>query len=85
METQVACCIIWVINERINMSSKLITVVEVARKFNVHIDTVRRWVRERRIPCLRPTTRTIRFDLDAVEKALQKPVCRGKTEPKDKR
>lgn len=52
------------------MSKKLGTVVDVAHRFGVHVETVRLWVRKNKIPCLRPTSRTIRFDLEAVEKAL---------------
>ena len=57
--------------ERIAMP-KLITVCELSKHFSVHPETVRLWVRTGRVPCIRPTARTIRFDLKAVEKALAK-------------
>ena len=62
--------------------AKLATGIEVARRFDVHIDTVRRWVREAKIPCIRPTERTIRFDLRAVEESLCKPISGAGTKPK---
>ena len=54
--------------------NKLVTVIEVAKKFGVHVETVRRWVRSNKIPYFRPTSHTIRFDLAKVEKTLAKPM-----------
>lgn len=48
---------------------QLVATDEVARRFGVSVPTVRRWVRERRIPCIRVSRRVIRFDLAAVEEA----------------
>ena len=50
--------------------SKPVTADDVARHFNVTIDTVRRWVRQGRIPFIRPSRRVVRFHLLAVESAL---------------
>ena len=55
----------------------LVNVTEVAAKFGVHVETVRRWVRDGRIPYYMPTSKTLRFDLDSVEKVLNRSV-RGK-------
>ena len=54
--------------------SKLVTATEVAIKFGVHVETVRRWVREGRIPYYMPAPKTLRFDLESIEKALSKPI-----------
>lgn len=51
-------------------SDKLLTPKELARHFGVTVPTVRRWVREGRVPFIRPSHRTVRFRLDEVEAAL---------------
>ncbi|RJP30928.1 MAG: DNA-binding protein [Phycisphaerales bacterium] len=48
----------------------LVTSEQVAERFGVTVNTVRRWVRERRIPAIRASRRVVRFDLAAVECAL---------------
>ena len=50
--------------------SKRVTAKEVAELFDVSIATVNRWVREGRIPCIRPSRKVVRFDLDEVERAV---------------
>ena len=57
--------------------TQLATVIDVSRKFGVCVETVRQWVRQNRIPCLRPSRKIIRFDLKEVEKALHHE-CRNK-------
>ena len=47
--------------------TRLVTSEEVAQHFNVTLGTVNRWVRDAVIPCIRPTRRIVRFDLNAVE------------------
>ena len=61
--------------------AKLVNVFSVAKRFNVHVDTARRWAREGRIPSIRPTSRTLRFNLEAVEKALSRPALRRHRTP----
>jgi excisionase family DNA binding protein len=56
------------------MNSDLLTTRELAARFGVTVETVARWVRERRIPCIRASRRVVRYDLAAVERALQQPV-----------
>ncbi len=48
--------------------SELVTTREVAERFGVAVSTVRRWVRDRRIPYVRVSKRTVRFDLEEVER-----------------
>lgn len=56
---------------------RLVTVADVAKRFGVHAETVRRWVREDMIPYYRPSSHTLRFDLRAVEEALNSPLQRA--------
>lgn len=51
----------------------LATANQVATRFGVSVTTVNSWVREGRIPCIRPSRRVVRFDLDAVEQAIARP------------
>jgi DNA-binding transcriptional MerR regulator len=51
--------------------SVLTTTRIVADHFGVHPETVRIWVRKGIVPYFRPTARTIRFDLNEVERALR--------------
>lgn len=57
---------------------KLATAKTVAHRFGVSVETVRAWTRQRRIPCIRPTKGTVRFDLSAVLAALTKQAERGR-------
>lgn len=50
--------------------SKLVDCTVIAERFGVTIETVRAWARQNRIPCVRPTKRTLRFVLDDVERAI---------------
>jgi excisionase family DNA binding protein len=50
--------------------NNLVTAREVAARFGVAVSTVRVWVRQRRIPCVRFSRKVIRFDLAAVERAV---------------
>lgn len=52
--------------------TRLVDSDEVARRFGVTVGTVNRWVREGVIPCIRPSRRIVRFDLQAVEQAVTK-------------
>ena len=53
--------------------AELANVKHLSKLYGVHVETVRAWVRKGRIPCLRPTAKTIRFNLAEVERALSKP------------
>lgn len=44
-----------------------------ARLYGVTVPTIRRWVREGRIPSIRPTRKVLRFRLTDVERALACP------------
>jgi excisionase family DNA binding protein len=56
------------------MMGKLVTVKELSKRYGVHKETVRRWMKQGTIPYVRPTLRTVRFDLEAVDRALNHPV-----------
>jgi len=51
-------------------ATRLITTSELASRLGVTSDTIRKWTREGRIPCLRVGQKTLRFDADAVMAAL---------------
>lgn len=53
----------------------LVDAQAVARRFAVSIGTVNRWVRSGAVPCLRPSRRVVRFDLEKVEAALEARSC----------
>lgn len=50
---------------------RLVTADELAVLFGVTTETIRHWARDGRIPCLRVGQKTIRFDRDAVLRAIQ--------------
>ena len=50
----------------------LVTVKDLATRFGVHAETVRLWVRSGKLPCFRPSKRTIRFDIKDVDRVLSK-------------
>lgn len=56
-----------------NHQPALVTANQVAARFGVSVTTVNSWVRAGRIPCVRPSRRVVRFDLDAVEQAIARP------------
>jgi len=49
---------------------RLITTRELARRLGVTSNTIRKWTREGRIPCLRIGQKTLRFDATVVIKVL---------------
>ena len=49
----------------------LLTSRELAQRLRVNRDTVLRWTRQGRIPCLRGSQKPLLYDLQAVESALQ--------------
>ena len=53
--------------------SELVTTRDVAERYGVSVETVQAWVREGRIPHIRPSRKTVRFRFDDVERALTKP------------
>lgn len=62
------------------MPHDLVTAKAVARRFGVSVGTVNRWVRERRIPFIRPSRRVVRFNLGAVETAITERARTAETE-----
>ena len=52
-------------------SHRPVTAKELAEHFSVTPETVSRWVREQRIPCVRPSRRVVRFYIEEVEHALR--------------
>jgi len=58
----------------------LVTAERVAEHFGVSVGTVNAWVRARRIPCLRPSRRVVRFHLSEVESALQQVIQSDRAE-----
>jgi excisionase family DNA binding protein len=51
----------------------IVTVKQLAEAVQVGPPTIRRWVKEDLIPVIRPTSRTLRFHLEAVMEALKAP------------
>jgi excisionase family DNA binding protein len=43
---------------------------QLAPRYGVTASTIKRWAREGRIPCVRPTARVIRFNVAAVDAAI---------------
>ncbi|MEK6674018.1 MAG: helix-turn-helix domain-containing protein [Planctomycetota bacterium] len=58
----------------------LVSAGQVADHFGVCVGTVNAWVRERRIPCVRPSRRVVRFHLSEVEAALRQDMQSDDTE-----
>ena len=54
---------------------RIIDSEELARVFGVTVETVRGWVRERRVPFIRVSRRIVRFDLEDVLAALRQGVA----------
>lgn len=52
---------------------KLVNASVIANRYGVSPDTVVRWARERRVPCVRPSRRVLRFCIDDVDAALFQP------------
>jgi excisionase family DNA binding protein len=50
--------------------SELLNAIELAKQLKVSPSTVRAWARAGRIPVLRLSRKAIRFDLDAVMRAV---------------
>ena len=50
---------------------KLVTASHVAEHFGVSVETVNLWVRQRRIPFIRPTRRIVRFRIADIERELE--------------
>ena len=48
----------------------LIDAEALAKHFSVTPETVQRWVRERRVPCVRPSPKVVRFRVADVEQAV---------------
>jgi excisionase family DNA binding protein len=57
--------------------AELLTSTELARELKISRDTVRNWVRDRRIPEIRVNDKVRRFLLDDVMAALKRPVHGG--------
>lgn len=57
-------------------SPSLLTTYDLARRYGVSVATIRRWVRQGRVPFIRASRRVVRFDLVAVENALTKTIAR---------
>lgn len=49
---------------------RLVTSHRVASHFSVAVNTVRRWARDGLIPCIRVSSRVVRFRIQDVERAL---------------
>jgi len=49
----------------------LLTAEEIAVKLHLRPSTIKRWMQQRKIPCIRLSGTVVRFDWDAVVKALQ--------------
>lgn len=52
------------------MPTELSNAEQIAKRFGVSVNTVRKWVRDGRIPFIRASRRIVRFKLDDVEAAL---------------
>jgi hypothetical protein len=57
-------------------ANKLVTVKVIADEYERPISTIRRWARQRIIPCVQVGWRTKLFDPEAVRRALMKKTVR---------
>ena len=48
----------------------LLTIDDMARKFDVKPRTIKEWVRKKKLPAIRMSARTIRFDEEQVRESL---------------
>ena len=62
-------------------TEELVTAFEVAKRFGVAVATVRRWVREDRIPYTRVSRRTVRFQIREIEAATSSPQAVAVAQP----
>ena len=53
--------------------TQLVTSTKLAERFGVTVGTVRKWVRQGKVPYVRLNGHTVRFDLMAVENAFKCP------------
>ncbi len=51
-------------------ADELVTADVIAEHYGVSVGTVNGWVRQKRIPCVRPSRRIVRFRLSDVEQAV---------------
>lgn len=58
----------------------LLSAEDLAEHFGVTTQTIRDWVRRRRIPCIRPSRKVVRFRLADVERAIEQPVAAQENE-----
>ena len=52
------------------MQKEIVTVKELAERLNLKPETIRTWARQGLIPSLRPTAKTLRFDLEDVIRGM---------------
>ena len=52
------------------MQNELLTCGELAIRLRLKPETVRRWVRQKRVPAIRLSPKVVRFDWEAVRRAL---------------
>lgn len=57
-------------------TESLLTPEQMAEELDVGVQTILRWARENRIPSVRITPRTIRFDRPMVLDALKRRACK---------
>jgi len=60
---------------------KLVDASAIARRFGVTVATIHTWTRQGRIPCIRPTHSTVRYSIEAVERALMRPARSAAAQP----
>jgi excisionase family DNA binding protein len=52
------------------MERRLLDIEEAAEHLGIHVATLYRWARAKRVPCIRMSARVIRFDPRQLEKFL---------------